>query len=177
MVPEPNRKTWTRPKKAPSRRQSLDALDADTLRRLKRKGFSDRRLAALLGVDQGAVRNKAGPPASARCTSAWTPAPPNSPPAPPICTRPTRKSARRNRPAARKNHGAGRRPNRIGQGIEFDYCCVHAALACANPALRPSWSTATRKPCPDRLRHLRPPVLRAADAGRRAGKSSKKPSA
>ena len=39
--------------------QSLDALDADTLRRLKRKGFSDRRLAALLGVDQGAVRNKA----------------------------------------------------------------------------------------------------------------------
>ena len=28
-----------------------------------------------------------------------------------------------------KNHGARRRPNRIGQGIEFDYCCVHAAMA------------------------------------------------
>jgi carbamoyl-phosphate synthase large subunit len=28
-----------------------------------------------------------------------------------------------------EDHGAGRRPNRIGQGIEFDYCCVHAALA------------------------------------------------
>ena len=37
-------------------------------------------------------------------------------------------------------------PNRIGQGIEFDYCCVHAALRCARTASRPSWSTATRRP-------------------------------
>jgi carbamoyl-phosphate synthase large subunit len=29
----------------------------------------------------------------------------------------------------RQDHRARRRPNRIGQGIEFDYCCVHAALA------------------------------------------------
>ena len=28
-----------------------------------------------------------------------------------------------------EGHGAGGGPNRIGQGIEFDYCCVHAALA------------------------------------------------
>ena len=28
--------------------------------------------------------------------------------------------------------GAG--PNRIGQGIEFDYCCVHAALTVREPA-------------------------------------------
>ena len=26
-------------------------------------------------------------------------------------------------------------PNRIGQGIEFDYCCVHAAHACRDPLL------------------------------------------
>jgi carbamoyl-phosphate synthase large subunit len=38
-------------------------------------------------------------------------------------------------------------PNRIGQGIEFDYCCVHAVYACARPATRRSWSTATRRPC------------------------------
>ena len=38
--------------------------------------------------------------------------------------------------------GAG--PNRIGQGIEFDYCCVHASYALAAAASRPSWSTATR---------------------------------
>src|SRR6516165_9997865 len=28
-----------------------------------------------------------------------------------------------------QDHDSGRRPNRIGQGIEFDYCCVHAAFA------------------------------------------------
>jgi carbamoyl-phosphate synthase large subunit len=38
-------------------------------------------------------------------------------------------------------------PNRIGQGIEFDYCCCHAAFACARSASNRSWSTATRKPC------------------------------
>jgi carbamoyl-phosphate synthase large subunit len=37
-------------------------------------------------------------------------------------------------------------PNRIGQGIEFDYCCVHAAFACATWASSRSWSTATRRP-------------------------------
>ena len=37
-------------------------------------------------------------------------------------------------------------PNRIGQGIEFDYCCVHAALALREDGYGPSWSTATRKP-------------------------------
>ena len=31
----------------------------------------------------------------------------------------------------------GSGPNRIGQGIEFDYCCVHAAFALARPATRP----------------------------------------
>ena len=38
-------------------------------------------------------------------------------------------------------------PNRIGQGIEFDYCCVHAAMALKESGTRPSWSTAIRKPC------------------------------
>jgi len=27
------------------------------------------------------------------------------------------------------DHDPGRRPNRIGQGIEFDYCCCHASFA------------------------------------------------
>ena len=39
----------------------------------------------------------------------------------------------------------GSGPNRIGQGIEFDYCCVHAASHCVKRASRPSWSTATRR--------------------------------
>ncbi len=36
-------------------------------------------------------------------------------------------------------------PNRIGQGIEFDYCCCHASYACKSLAMRRSWSTATRR--------------------------------
>ena len=40
-----------------------------------------------------------------------------------------RRSAKRSRPTARKVVILGGGPNRIGQGIEFDYCCVHAAYA------------------------------------------------
>ena len=39
-------------------------------------------------------------------------------------------------------------PNRIGQGIEFDYCCCHACFALeGRRASRRSWSTATRRRC------------------------------
>ena len=52
------------------------------------------------------------------------------------------------KPTARKKImilGGG--PNRIGQGIEFDYCCVHAAFRPAKKrATKPSWSTAIRRP-------------------------------
>ena len=65
----------------------------------------------------------------ARSTSGSIPAPPNSPPTPPTCIRPTRKNAKRSRPTNKKIMVLGGGPNRIGQGIEFDYCCVHAALA------------------------------------------------
>ena len=34
----------------------------------------------------------------------------------------------------------GSGPNRIGQGIEFDYCCCHASFALRDAASRPSWS-------------------------------------
>ena len=42
----------------------------------------------------------------------------------------------------------GSGPNRIGQGVEFDYSCVHASFALSDAASRPSWSTATLRPCP-----------------------------
>ena len=89
---------------------------------------------------------------SARSTSASTPARPSSPRRPPTCIRPTTrpfagKAADEANPSDRKKVvilGGG--PNRIGQGIEFDYCCCHACLrADAMPATRPSWSTATRR--------------------------------
>jgi len=39
-------------------------------------------------------------------------------------------------------------PNRIGQGIEFDYCCVHAPSLCGPWDTGPSWSTAIRRRSP-----------------------------
>jgi carbamoyl-phosphate synthase large subunit len=101
----------------------------DALRNLKRKGFSDRRIGTLLGAGETAVRERAMRWACARSTSASIPAPPSSPRPPPTCTRPTRTSASREPTERKKIMVLGGGPNRIGQGIEFDYCCVHAALA------------------------------------------------
>ncbi|HMN91892.1 MAG TPA: carbamoyl-phosphate synthase large subunit [Hydrogenophaga sp.] len=112
---------------------ALASLDADTLRGLKKKGFSDRRLAKLFKTTDTAVRQQ-------RLA---------------LNVRPVYK--RVDTCAAEfatdtaylystyEGHGDGEceaeptnkkkimvlggGPNRIGQGIEFDYCCVHAALA------------------------------------------------
>lgn len=124
----------------PASGSALDTMDAPTLRALKQKGFSDRRLAKQFKTTDKAVREKRralgvrpvykrvdtcaaefatntaymystyeaeGPEtagfANAQCEAA-----------------PTDK---------KKIMVLGGGPNRIGQGIEFDYCCVHAALA------------------------------------------------
>ena len=70
-----------------------------------------------------------GPSGSGRSTRRWTPARPSSPPRRRTTTAPTTtrpRSSRATRPAV-LILGSG--PNRIGQGIEFDYSCVHAAMA------------------------------------------------
>ena len=110
--------------------------DAENLRMLKGMGFSDARLASLVRRDAEGRRQAAR--SSSTCTrssSASTPAPPNSPRRPPTCTRPTRRRS----PALLADEAQvsdrkkvvilGGGPNRIGQGIEFDYCCCHAAFA------------------------------------------------
>ena len=66
---------------------------------------------------------------SAPSTSASTPAPPSSRRTRRTSTRPTRRSARPSPTDRKKIMILGGGPNRIGQGIEFDYCCVHAAFA------------------------------------------------
>ncbi len=63
--------------------------------------------------------------------------------------------------------GAG--PNRIGQGIEFDYCCVHAAYALARHGLRDDHGQLQPRDRVDRLRHIRSSLLRASDLRRRHG--------
>jgi carbamoyl-phosphate synthase large subunit len=109
--------------------RSLDSLANDELRALKRMGFSDRRLARLLGTHQHAVREKrhaAGVrPVYKRvdtCAAefATQTAYMYSTYDEECEAEPTQR---------RKIMVLGGGPNRIGQGIEFDYCCVHAALA------------------------------------------------
>ncbi len=60
----------------------------------------------------------------------------------------------------------GSGPNRIGQGIEFDYCCCHASLRAARRRLRDHHDQLQSGDGLDRLRHQRPPLLRAAHARR-----------
>ena len=111
------------------RGQKVETLDIATLRRLKRKGFSDRRLAMLLGTDQGAVRAKRWAanlhPVYKRVDTCAAEFATNT-----AYMYSTYEEECESKPSDRKKImvlGGG--PNRIGQGIEFDYCCVHAALA------------------------------------------------
>ena len=57
-------------------------------------------------------------------------------------------------------------PNRIGQGIEFDYCCVHAAMALSRGRVRDHHGQLQSRDRLHRLRHLRSAVLRAARPSR-----------
>ncbi len=62
----------------------------------------------------------------------------------------------------------GSGPNRIGQGIEFDYCCVHAAFALQGSRLRDDHGELQPRDRLHRLRHLRPSLFRAAHGRGRA---------
>jgi carbamoyl-phosphate synthase large subunit len=111
------------------RGRSLADLDRASLRQLKRQGFSDRRLARLLGTCENevrALRRRLGvAPVFKRvdtCAAEF--------PATTAYLYSTYDEECEAAPTGNKKImvlGGG--PNRIGQGIEFDYCCVHAALA------------------------------------------------
>ena len=109
--------------------QSLEVLDQARLRRLKRKGFSDRRLACLLGCGEQALREKRQAlgvhPVYKRVDTCAAEFSTNT-----AYLYSTYEEECEALPSDREKIivlGGG--PNRIGQGIEFDYCCVHAALA------------------------------------------------
>ncbi|UXY14822.1 carbamoyl-phosphate synthase large subunit [Chitiniphilus purpureus] len=111
------------------RGRALDSLSRDELWRLKRKGFSDRRLGMLLGVDQNAVRKARHAvgvrPVYKRVDTCAAEFATNT-----AYMYSTYEEECESNPSSNKKVmvlGGG--PNRIGQGIEFDYCCVHAALA------------------------------------------------
>jgi len=109
--------------------RALESLDADHLRALKRSGFSDARLANLLGTDEAAVRAYrhalAIRPVFKRVDTCAAEFATNT-----AYMYSTYEEECESQPTGNKKImvlGGG--PNRIGQGIEFDYCCVHAALA------------------------------------------------
>jgi len=109
--------------------RTLASLSRDELRGLKRMGFADRRIAHLLKVGEDAVRARRHElglrPVYKRVDTC----------AAEFATQTaymysTYEDECEAAPTARKKVvvlGGG--PNRIGQGIEFDYCCVHAAMA------------------------------------------------
>ncbi len=109
-----------------------EALDFNTMRKLKRKGFADARLAQLLEVDERVVRDRRHElglrPVYKRvdtCAAEFA-----------TETAYLYSSYDEECEAAptqrEKVVVLGGGPNRIGQGIEFDYCCVHAAYALHN---------------------------------------------
>jgi carbamoyl-phosphate synthase large subunit len=109
--------------------QKLDAIDKPTLYKLKQKGFSDRRLAFLLQTTQTEVRERRHAmnirPVYKRVDTCAAEFKTDT-----AYMYSTYDEECESNPTDRKKImvlGGG--PNRIGQGIEFDYCCVHAALA------------------------------------------------
>jgi carbamoyl-phosphate synthase large subunit len=111
---------------------ALDSIDEPTLRALKQKGFSDRRLARQFKTTDTAIREKRRAlgvrPVYKRVDTCAAEFATNT--AYMYSTYEAQGSECEAAPTDRKKImvlGGG--PNRIGQGIEFDYCCVHAALA------------------------------------------------
>jgi carbamoyl-phosphate synthase large subunit len=110
-------------------RDGIQGIDAARLRGLKRKGYSDARLAQLTGAGESAVRalRKAFGvrPVYKRVDSCAAEFSTST-----AYLYSTYEDECEAAPTQRdKVIVLGGGPNRIGQGIEFDYCCVHAALA------------------------------------------------
>src|SRR3954454_14789605 len=107
----------------------LRGISRDMLRTLKRSGFSDRELGPILGVDEEAVRNarvehslKAAYKRIDTCAAEFESFTP-------YLYGTYEQECEADPTPRQKVVILGSGPNRIGQGIEFDYCCCHAAFA------------------------------------------------
>ena len=109
---------------------SLNSIEKDYFLSVKKKGFSDKRLASLLKTDERTVREKRKKlnikPVFKRVDTCAAEFESST-----AYMYSTYEEECESNPSSNKKKvivlGGG--PNRIGQGIEFDYCCVHAALA------------------------------------------------
>ena len=109
--------------------QGFESLEYARLRTLKRKGFSDSRIASLVGRDEAAVRTRRRKhnlhPVYKRvdtCAAEFSTSTA-------YLYSTYEDECEANPSSRRKIMILGGGPNRIGQGIEFDYCCVHASMA------------------------------------------------
>lgn len=109
--------------------RALESIDAAEMRRLKRKGFADKRLAQIIGCDELDMQShrhalnvrpvyKRVDTCAAEFVSATA-----------YMYSTYEEECESQTTSRDKIMVLGGGPNRIGQGIEFDYCCVHAALA------------------------------------------------
>jgi len=108
---------------------TLSEISKEEIKQLKQKGFSDRRLAKLLKTDENAVRafrhaNGVRPVYKRVDTCAAEFATNTA-----YMYSSYEQECEAEPTSRQKIMVLGGGPNRIGQGIEFDYCCVHAALA------------------------------------------------
>jgi carbamoyl-phosphate synthase large subunit len=108
---------------------ALDGVDAYALRRMKRLGFSDRQLAVLRGESERDVRERrwahdVRPAYKMVDTCAG-----EFPSATPYLYGSYDEESEAPRSGRRSVVILGSGPNRIGQGVEFDYCCVRAVMA------------------------------------------------
>ncbi|MET0831472.1 MAG: carbamoyl-phosphate synthase large subunit [Acidimicrobiia bacterium] len=111
--------------------------DGKTILAAKRLGFSDRQIAHLAGGDEASVADRRAATGTRvtyktvdTCAAEFTAATPYF-----YGTWETEDEAPPPGPATVVVVGSG--PNRIGQGIEFDYCCVHASFALAEMGFEP----------------------------------------
>ena len=109
--------------------QDIKSIKSETIRELKQKGFSDKRLSEILNCSEAEFRNKRLSfnikPVFKRVDSCAAEFDTQT-----AYLYSTYQSECESNPTDNKKImilGGG--PNRIGQGIEFDYCCVHASLA------------------------------------------------
>ncbi len=108
---------------------ALATVDADAMRRMKRMGFSDRQLSALRGESELATRAHRwalGVRPSYKMIDTCAGEFPSTTPYLYGCYDEENEALTEGRP---KVIILGSGPNRIGQGVEFDYCCVRAVLA------------------------------------------------
>ena len=121
-------------------RYNIKSIDNDLLLEAKQKGFADRQIAFMLGCLESAVykkRNKLGIQRVYKLVDTCSAEFPAETPY--YYSTFEQKMKIKNKPDYSENESTvskkkkivvlGSGPNRIGQGIEFDYCCVHGVLA------------------------------------------------